>query len=397
MLRRSALLATAFLALATLAGRAEARHRHAWANRHCRRISRTCPMPIRMRRRAAQLRQAITGSFDSVNPFIVKGTAGRPASAPMCSKACWAGTGTSPSRSTACWRKSIDVSDDRQTFTFKIRPEAKFSDGTPVTAADVVFSLETLRDKGRPNFKNSYSKITKIETPDDHTIIFHQEVGRPRTAADRRRDADPFQGLPGRARTSPQTTLDPIIGSGPYVMAEDEGGRNHHLPEEPGLLGQGPAARQGPVELRRRCASTITATPMPPSRPSSPGSPTSASRAIPAAGTPAMIFRRSKDGKITLEKIEQKIARPGLRLRLQHAAQDLRGPARARGAGHGLRLRMGQCQSVLQCLPPHLWLLFGGSELSSEGKPVDEPRRRCWAMRWRGSGRTSSTAATACR
>ena len=73
--------------------------------------------------------------------------------------------------------ESIDVSDDRQSFTFKIRPEAKFSDGTPVTAADVVFSMETLRDKGRPNFKNSYSKITTVETPDDHTIVFQQEAG----------------------------------------------------------------------------------------------------------------------------------------------------------------------------------------------------------------------------
>ena len=57
--------------------------------------------------------------------------------------------------------ESIDVSDDRQTFTFRLRPEARFSDGTPVTSADVVFSMETLRDKGRPNFKNSYSKLTR--------------------------------------------------------------------------------------------------------------------------------------------------------------------------------------------------------------------------------------------
>ena len=45
-----------------------------------------------------------------------------------------------------------------------------------MTAADVVFSLETLRDKGRPNFKNSYSKITRIETPDARTITFTQEA-----------------------------------------------------------------------------------------------------------------------------------------------------------------------------------------------------------------------------
>jgi peptide/nickel transport system substrate-binding protein len=76
-----------------------------------------------------------------------------------------------------CLAESIDVSDDRSTFTFKLRPEAKFSDGSPVTAADVVWSMETLRDKGRPNFKNSYSKVKSVETPDERTLVFKQEVG----------------------------------------------------------------------------------------------------------------------------------------------------------------------------------------------------------------------------
>ena len=122
------------------------------------------------------LRQAITGTFDSTSPFIVKGT---PATGVR--------TYVFESLMGRNWdeafslygllAESIDVSDDRQTFTFKIRPEAKFSDGKPVTSADVVFSMEILRDKGRPNFKNSYSKVTKIETPDDHTVVFHQEAG----------------------------------------------------------------------------------------------------------------------------------------------------------------------------------------------------------------------------
>ncbi len=94
--------------------------------------------------------------------------------------------------------ETIDVTDDRKLFTFKIRPEAKWSDGKPVTAADVVFTMETLRDKGRPNFKNSYSKVTKIETPDERTVVFHQEVGDRELAADHRRDAHSSQALLGR-------------------------------------------------------------------------------------------------------------------------------------------------------------------------------------------------------
>src|SRR3990170_838319 len=122
------------------------------------------------------LRQAITGSFDSLSPFIVKGT-------PVMGvrtyvfESLMGRNWDEPFSLYGLLAESIDVSDDRQTFTFKIRPEAKFSDGKPVTAADVVFSMETLRDKGRPNFKNSYSKVTRIESPDDHTAIFHQDVG----------------------------------------------------------------------------------------------------------------------------------------------------------------------------------------------------------------------------
>ena len=103
---------------------------------------------------------------------------------------------------------------DRQTFTFKIRPEAKFSDGKPVTAADMVFSMETLRDKGRPNYKNSYCKITKIETPDDHTVVFHQEAGD--------RELPLIVGLmpivpsnTGRGRTLTRARLIPSSAPGP--------------------------------------------------------------------------------------------------------------------------------------------------------------------------------------
>ena len=193
------------------------------------------------------LRQAITGSFDSLSPFIVKGT-------PVMGvrtyvfESLMGRNWDEPFSLYGLLAESIDVSDDRQTFTFKIRPEAKFSDGKPVTAADVVFSMETLRDKGRPNFKNSYSKITKIETPDDHTVVFHQEVGD--------RELPLIVGvmpiIPKHAwegKAFDESSLDPIIGSGPYVIAEVRGGRKHHLQEEPGVLGQGPGAWQRPVEF----------------------------------------------------------------------------------------------------------------------------------------------------
>lgn len=181
------------------------------------------------------LKQAVTGTFDSLSPFIVKGTS-----------ATGVRTYVFESLLGRNWNEafslygllaeSIEVSDDRQAFTFKIRPDAKFSDGKPVTAADVVFSMEILRDKGRPNYKNSYSKITKVETPDDRTVTFHQEVGD--------RELPLVMGvmpiLPKHAwdgKAFDESSMTPIIGSGPYMIAEAKPGESITYKKNPNYWG----------------------------------------------------------------------------------------------------------------------------------------------------------------
>lgn len=182
------------------------------------------------------LRQAVTGSFDSVNPFIVKGNPPVGVRTYVFESLLGRNTGE-PFSLYGLLAESIDASDDRQTFTFKLRPEAKFSDGKPVTAADVVFTMETLRDKGRPNFKNSYSKITKVETPDERTITFHQDQGD--------RELPLIVGLmpilPKHAwegKTFEQTTVDAITGSGPYVMGTIKPGESIVYRKNPDYWGK---------------------------------------------------------------------------------------------------------------------------------------------------------------
>jgi peptide/nickel transport system substrate-binding protein len=165
-----------------------------------------------------QLRQAATGTFDSLNPFIVKGNAAQGIRTYAFESLLGRNWGE-PFSLYGLLAESIDVSDDRQTFTFKIRPEAKFSDGSPVTSADVVFSMETLRDKGRPNFKNSYGKVKSVEAPDDKTVVFKQEAGD--------RELPLILGVmpvlskkSWEGRTFDEASMTPIIGSGPYVVGD---------------------------------------------------------------------------------------------------------------------------------------------------------------------------------
>lgn len=164
------------------------------------------------------LRQAVTGSFDSVSPFILKGNPAKLVRTYVF-ESLMGRNWDEPFSLYGLLAESIDVSDDRQTFTFKIRPEAKFSDGLPVTAADVAFSLETLRDKGLYNYKNNYSKIKSVETPDDHTVVFKQQAGD--------RELPLIIGLMPiipkhiwQDKAFDQTSVEPMVGSGPYTMTD---------------------------------------------------------------------------------------------------------------------------------------------------------------------------------
>lgn len=66
--------------------------------------------------------------------------------------------------------KEVEISDDRKALRFFMRPEAQFHDGTPITAADVKFSIETLRDKGHPNMATELQGVAEVNAEDDHTI-----------------------------------------------------------------------------------------------------------------------------------------------------------------------------------------------------------------------------------
>ncbi len=189
------------------------------------------------------LRQALVGTFDSLNPFIVRGNAATGARTYVF-ESLMGRNGAEPFSLYGLLAESIDVSNDHQTFTFKIRTEAEFSDGMPVTAADVKFSLETLRDHGRPNYKNNYSKISKMEIVDDHTITFHQEKGD--------------QELPLIIALMPilskgawlgkdfeASSLDFIIGSGPYMFSDVKPGESVTFKKNANYWGKNLALNKG--------------------------------------------------------------------------------------------------------------------------------------------------------
>jgi len=157
-------------------------------------------------------------SFDSFNPFILKGDAASGLS--MLFDTLMERSGDEPDAMYGLVAKEVAVAKDGKSVTFRLRPEAKFSDGTAVTAEDVAFSFDTLKAKGHPSYRIMMRDVAKAEVLDPHTVrfVFTGELTRDLPSI--------VAGLPVLSKAYyskqefDQTTLEAPIGSGPYLIAD---------------------------------------------------------------------------------------------------------------------------------------------------------------------------------
>jgi peptide/nickel transport system substrate-binding protein len=178
-----------------------------------------------------------SGSFDNLNPMIVRG---EPVQGirEFVVESLMARSQNEPFTLYSLIAQTIDVPESRDSVTFRLDPRAKFSDGTALTAADVLFSFEALRDKGRPNYRTYYAKVTKADVISDHEIRFQFK------------DADDRELplilalmpiLPRHAMSMEkfdETTLTPMVGSGPYRIANVNPGRSITYRRNPDYWGR---------------------------------------------------------------------------------------------------------------------------------------------------------------
>ena len=182
--------------------------------------------------------------------------------------------------------RTVETDAERSYVTFELDPAAKFSDGKPVTAADVIFSWQLLRDKGRPNYRTYYAKVAKAEALSERAVRFDL------TGADDRELPLILGLMPVLAKhaidpdTFEDTTFEPIVGSGPYVIAKVDAGRQRHAQARSELLGTRSRRSIAASGISTRSASISTATPTRISRRSRKAFTTCAPRTIRAAGRP---------------------------------------------------------------------------------------------------------------
>lgn len=193
--------------------------------------------------KGGRLVQGLLGTFDSLNPLIVKGlpvqqVRGYGFERGYVIESLMVRGDDEPFTLYGLLADSVETDDERSFVTFHIDPRARFSDGQPVRAEDVLFSWALLRDHGRPNHRQYYSKVAKAEAPDDLTVRF--DFGG---AHDR--ELPLILGLmpilPKHATdvaTFEETSLKPLIGSGPYRITAVNPGTSVTFTRNPDYWGR---------------------------------------------------------------------------------------------------------------------------------------------------------------
>lgn len=190
--------------------------------------------------KGGEFSQSGIGGFDSYNPFTHRGRANflsvfmleRLMESPLDEE------GTA--YCLLC--ETIEYPESRDWVIFRLRPEARFSDGTPLTAHDVLFSFELLRDRGLSSYRTVIAKmVAKAEVIDNQTIKFIFQPGYPRR--------DVIQSVGGQIvfsredfrknkRDIEQSSDIPFLGSGPYMFDSADFGRSMSVRRNPDYWGK---------------------------------------------------------------------------------------------------------------------------------------------------------------
>jgi microcin C transport system substrate-binding protein len=160
---------------------------------------------------------SVVGDFDNLNPFILKGTP--PVSIYRVWQTLFKQSDSDSVTSYADLARSVEVSADGLTVTFHLDPRARFSDGTKVTAGDMVWTFHTLITQGTPFFAEYYAGVASVAAADDETVVFKLKPGSGR---DLPSNLGGIYVLPEhfwKGRNFADPLLVPPVGSGPYQVS----------------------------------------------------------------------------------------------------------------------------------------------------------------------------------
>lgn len=190
-----------------------------------------------------RIRQGARGTFDSFNPWIDKGSPVSPGSIE---------TLMVQSQDEAFTKycllcEEIEYAVDRTWITFYLNEQARWHDGEPVTADDVVWSFNTLMEKGLPSYRFYYADVEAVEALEDRVVQFRfKNTGNrelPLIIGDLPILPKHYWQQEGRDIT--KTTLEPPLGSGPYRIENFDAGRYYTMERVESYWGRNLAVNKG--------------------------------------------------------------------------------------------------------------------------------------------------------
>jgi microcin C transport system substrate-binding protein len=164
-------------------------------------------------------------NFDKFNPFTLKGSAPY-GIATLMTESLLTGNSEEPTTAYGLLADDVVVAADRRSATFRLNPKARFHDGSPVLAADVVHSFRTLVGKeAAPQFRTIYAEVKDVVALDERTVRFDFASANAELPL-------VVGGMPvfsrawGGGKAFDRITTEPPIGSGPYRIADLRMGRD---------------------------------------------------------------------------------------------------------------------------------------------------------------------------
>lgn len=191
--------------------------------------------------KGGDLHLAAVGNYDNFNPFILRGRAvaglvgswiilpggsGSGASIGHIWESLLAGSSDEAATGYCHVCATLETPEDGAWIAFNLRPEARFSDGVPLTAEDVAWSFKTLTTQGSPSFRLQFAGVASVETDGPHRVVFHFKLSHDRSLPLLVGELPilPEHFFKGRDFSQPLTVAP--IGSGPYKVAGFELGRS---------------------------------------------------------------------------------------------------------------------------------------------------------------------------
>jgi ABC-type transport system substrate-binding protein len=308
-------------------------------------------------------------TFDSFNPFIVKGNAAAGIGALY--DTLMVAAADEPFSEYGLLAETVQTPADRSWVLFTLRPEARWHDGKPVTPEDVIWTFETLREKGQPFYRFYYGNVDQVEKRGERGVYFHFKPGTNRELplilgqlpvlpkhwwADREFDA---------------ASLEPPLGSGPYRIGRFEAGRFVEYERAPDYWGKDLAVNRGRDNFDVQRYEYFR----------------DATVALEAFKSDQYDFRAENSAKDWATGYDVPAVPPGpdregggavraarrhAGLRDEPAPAAVPGPAGAAGAGLRLRLRVVEPGALLRPVRPHPQLL---RELRAGGARAARARR----------------------